>query len=503
MRSTNWSTLRPNEILSGSIQPDYGAFDPKFPGVTLRFYGHNTAAWPLFARVSAESTDAAEVVRIGREAMGDPHRLFEVISVCTALPHEVRHFHDFLLSPLGNRLFRNRVLSTFYALQLLKDVLRGGRPVPVPLTRWEASGDAVRERCITAWTMMYGPVAQECHGMRFSGDGAEALKRIRGLFEGSKDLVTSSETARAGLNFQPEHVFEASAVLAQAQQVFLLFGSEQASFFLTLLQNSVNVYSVVFRLLSDLWDEWGVPLDVRTMSAVTTWSILGEHAIEERNACPTRRFMKLFALLSHEGPPASGVDVRALMDEWSAQLGASSVEESLAACMQANERFLTKFDAAVGAMGGTYESQLSWLRGAMHGLAEAHAHMAAGFLADPDRYVDPYRWDTEPQWVQPAIAVEFVGGGLDVNLRDEPQIIVHRGRAHARDPEQVLVERCLLVPQDGRKYCIPPELAANVGDLIAVADLFFSPFQRDSPDYDLVRSIFGEDRLILEMLMRG
>src|SRR5687768_6984442 len=92
------------------IQADYGGFDPKFLGVTVRFEGSRPWNWHTFMMVHSSEPDKVLAEANAALAKGTAEA-FDHVSVGTVLNHELRHFHDFLLSPIGNRIFRLRLMA--------------------------------------------------------------------------------------------------------------------------------------------------------------------------------------------------------------------------------------------------------------------------------------------------------------------------------------------------------------------------------------------------------
>lgn len=79
-----------------AIQLDFGGFDPSFVGVTIRF--GNERIWRIYQAFRA-SPDPLPVSSLPRDER------FEALSAISVLSHEVRHFHDFLLTPYSARVF--------------------------------------------------------------------------------------------------------------------------------------------------------------------------------------------------------------------------------------------------------------------------------------------------------------------------------------------------------------------------------------------------------------
>src|SRR5260221_3708 len=92
------------------IQQDFGGFDPKFLGVTIKI-------------ASGENWQSVKSQMEGRDPETEfilahpPRKAFELLSLATVLSHEFRHFHDFLVSPFGAEIFRSRIMALVNAQQ--------------------------------------------------------------------------------------------------------------------------------------------------------------------------------------------------------------------------------------------------------------------------------------------------------------------------------------------------------------------------------------------------
>jgi hypothetical protein len=111
-----------------NIQLDYGGFDPAFIGVTLRF--SSARAWNTFD--TFRKTDAP--LHVGGLTRDEA---FEAISTTTVISHEVRHFHDFLLTPYSARIFKLRIEALVNALQTVTQLFQhDANCIPTPISTW-------------------------------------------------------------------------------------------------------------------------------------------------------------------------------------------------------------------------------------------------------------------------------------------------------------------------------------------------------------------------------
>ena len=111
-----------------TAQKDFGGFNSRFHGATVRLA--SAADWEVY-----------QALRAGGRAWPDPRlsddELFGILSIASALAHEIRHFHDFLITPYGGHVFRLRIHAALNALQLLVPIMKSdANCLPFPIQKW-------------------------------------------------------------------------------------------------------------------------------------------------------------------------------------------------------------------------------------------------------------------------------------------------------------------------------------------------------------------------------
>src|ERR1022692_106059 len=91
-----------------AIQVAFGEWEPSFFGVTLQFSGRR--AWQTYRRLIYGEVDPVDNL--------PPDERFETIAVGSATIHEMRHFHDSLLSSYCAHIALQRTNMLANALQL-------------------------------------------------------------------------------------------------------------------------------------------------------------------------------------------------------------------------------------------------------------------------------------------------------------------------------------------------------------------------------------------------
>ncbi|MDQ3187224.1 MAG: hypothetical protein M3Q16_12375, partial [Pseudomonadota bacterium] len=131
---------------SGAIasfyQDDFGGFNPRFAGVTIRI--ESQAAYDEF--VSFLTSPASGAFHGNKEEFLGP------ILIRSVMEHEIRHYHDFLLGSYNGMLFRARlqaIMNGIEALHAAKEL--PGEVFPVPLSTWLSWPVEVRDARLQEW----------------------------------------------------------------------------------------------------------------------------------------------------------------------------------------------------------------------------------------------------------------------------------------------------------------------------------------------------------------
>jgi hypothetical protein len=493
-------------VTAYGIQPDYGEFDTRFLGVNLRFHASHPSTWLLFDEISTEKHDPKRVMEMGSAALKEsPERAFEIFSVGTVLTHEMRHFHDFLLSPYGNALFRLRLTIMLNGFQAILPVLQNRKTIPVPVPAWLSKSDHEKELLARMWAGLYKNLQPE--PLDLSDDEELLITQTAKTYSRIKDFLINPQTVSGSVSFQPYHLLEASAFITQAQNVFSVFGLEHAQAFVDFIVNNPSAapYSTVFRLLYNLWDDAGLPSDTETMNAIITWCLLGDFLTEGWDACPTVRFVRLYELLRSKDPPLRQ-DVTGLFDEWTRRLSCSPIKTAFERNEATTARFINHLEQNGGQypafMGGFVATALR----ALKSLSQANAYMSALLLQDPVSYVNPYAYvQNDAAWpAAPAVAT-FVGGGILMN-REKMESLNEKGiiiqNAKARGADEVVVLKAVFPKKVGGVDIIDTSVSLETADLLTLSDFFFSEFRRGDPEFDWVRFMLRQDGVTpLEILM--
>ncbi|MEU8265803.1 hypothetical protein AB0B89_01445 [Sphaerisporangium sp. NPDC049002] len=489
----------------------FGDFDPRFPGIALTVG-------------SAERWDQLRRYALGVEV---PERLSELddpafldaVSSTTVLPHEVRHFHDFLLSPAGARHMRTRVVLGLNLIQLLVNLRGNGiwdraDALPVPITTWCRMSPGERE----AWAAMLTDMGA---GLTLPMDfpflpenpDYSVYKKINVMSTDSTSLahlITVCEGYRArliqfeappegggGLGLTGAHLKEASAFLVQAQEASDSLGQDVAGRFLTLMMQAGNRYGVALHYLGNAFAFAGAPPIADLMAMFTGWVLLGDPLAAQDQAHPLVRFALLAKAMQATGPRGffGDGDMTHAFARWDELTGQPPTLDSLRRSLDRDERSLASFRES---MAHLQPDLVDWVTGFLDGYEEfIHARrlMVGTFLTEPWAYLSPagYLHNAE-HWVAPQLRVTFLGNSaLDMGTSlDHGWTLAHG--FHDSDGRSI-AKVIYTDAEPAGVPCISQEGADGLHSLFAAADVIVGPSPADASEVELLlaQKIIGDD----------
>lgn len=475
------------------IQLDYGGFDPAFIGITLRF--SNARAWQTFDA----SRKADAVLQLAELT---PDEGFEAISTTSVISHEVRHFHDFLLTPYSARIFKLRIQALVNAHQTLSFLFDDSpNCILTPISTWCRLTDTERQRELSylparpgdqQWKPVVIPFIQDetlshPQSPRVELVRDEALEQlIRAAMTAAQrieELTYNPCTIREKASFQAWQVFELSGLLVQHQDVEQTRGAKASQFFVDyLLASRDNPYAQMLQLVAGPWKAAGRPLDRDMASAMATWSLLGSYEKDQWKACPSTRFIDLWQYLSKKGIPASVDDLLILFDFWSEQLGLSTVADGLKETRKTFHQLVTLLDDYIKQF---YSARFFKIYGPMlkrvaNGIADASDHMATEFNNDPFGYVFPGRYVNDAsRFVSPILRIMFEGGGLTIS--DTQKALERRGyiiQWAAKTGKGDIISSMIEPYAFSEKSFLNPQDVDQLATMIGLTDFLFAESAR-------------------------
>jgi hypothetical protein len=428
--------------LPGPVEEVFGAFEPRFYGVSL------ILASPAHFRAwqGLQTDDAADPA-----PELDP---FARASLDTALEHEIRHFHDALISPFASAILFMRLLAAYSGIRLLKYAQRlGGNCLPVPATRWMYMSDDERKAWLAGIgspeevaqlhplplpTLTHLPRGEVLAGLESAEPNTdeidmEALARATfGFYEGAARFISGASAipvfkilAKAQITLDgdpfeidaiaaPRNVFEVSAVALQLQAAWTNGDGSAFKPLVRFIETSDLPYARLFRRFMRAVTPAGRPPQVHLhkISAAAIWCILG-NGDSQTSRDPSLRCLKLLGHLDHVGGMADDFATAVAWDEWDAAIGLTPWHDGLIDLHRSTVANVNQMIAEERTDGEPIFSTV------LRQYADDQRKVLDLLLTSPDRYVFTHDYLTrEPDALpSPLISIEL-GGDFVIPIGD-------------------------------------------------------------------------------------
>lgn len=377
-----------------SVVFEVGEFSPRSLGVTVHLPLSLGDLFPHFGAflLSGETGEAryrylAELL----EKETDPHARFLILSYATFLPHELKHFHDFLASPYGATLMAENMLAAHYVWPVLGAL--GKEPtIGVPLQAWQDLSDMVHavycKQTQSGQFSRYPPV----HTRRFTQAVGNIFARVK-AWQG-----TPSMAAEASITTR--QLLEGAAVDVQATQMVQLFGMECLVEFCQYLAqiDTEQTYTKTWALWDFVAQNMGKETEFSpaVRNAILFFMLCGtmQRKPEEIGAHPVTRLIALVGYMLDRGKAPQEDNILDYLNTWAEERGESSLEESLQNALEWSRQFAAglralarKNEEAIGHKiypDDLFDSYDAWVG--------AQEHMVGQILLDPMSYFDNVKY---------------------------------------------------------------------------------------------------------------
>lgn len=371
----------------------------------------------------------------------------EFISVGTTLEHELRHYHDFLLSYAALHNYWQRAQAMMNATPILSQMLNDPDidTLLFPAIDWaradverrrnylaEALGDeAAYER---AWAP---PVLNGPRPPSTLPDGIHEPSEpnyLHALFV-IRDQLARVESMRGGIDdpqfpfpFTPRFVAEHSSLLVQCASVQQTYGFADLDFFMTRLAGDGSLYARFFSSMVLIFSGRSPPMtdgsvavvdakeiDWRALGVGVTWCFCGSTADPDLLK-PVDRMARLIkavlADLAAVFPPRLGfADLFRHLD---AYFGVEASQVAARRNTDALRAFLRNGRSKLAA-GGELARVFDPVADVFAGLLDERERVVARILEDPEGYMDVGRYVRAlPQWPQCPVSLDFAPAGIVV-----------------------------------------------------------------------------------------
>jgi hypothetical protein len=364
------------------LQRRFGHFDGRLLGTWIHF--RDRADFELFEAGRLGASPSSPLVQQAL-ARSPGH----TVALLTTLDHERRHFHDYLLSPLGAASFRCRFMAQYLSKEVLLALHLAGAFddatfLPLPLSRWIRLGHGRQEEFVERLNAYLVP-SQALRPPRLEGVLGEIVPRAiltaANYYTRLRRLWITPELEYK-LPITPSHVWEASALLVQYAAARKYFGAEGLSDLLQYIyQQPQNRYVMAILLLRNALGSAEEKVDPAFLSKMVTWALLGDERDPLELASPVVRFLQVADLVSSQDVPPLAASTAELFGAWDEALQCPSIEESLQHSLRIDEEWTDWLTKKSGPEGHRFQVY-----------AATRRRCVEGFLADPDAYVSPHRY---------------------------------------------------------------------------------------------------------------
>lgn len=325
-----------NRPLKRTIQLDSGGFDYKFLGIQVRLDA-NIKCPPLY-HCLCTPFDPAPYKTIFKNYFDSSSVTAETACLMTTPLHELIHYYDLHLSPMGCALLRTRMTAVQYLTYFMSSLhFKAGTSIgsaialPVPLGEWLSLSNDKR-KIISEYVKSQIP-SNESENIIFPdflneihvdenyfseefvaeferyilpGGHFMEIEKILGymLYLSNRESVLSSPNSikvkinGINLNISQQCILEANAIMHQVSEISYQFGDELAFEFLhEFLAPPYDEYNSALVFMYHFFDDKtdGMPLlNTLKWSLILKWSTLGsivDHKFPD--ACASYRFVKL------------------------------------------------------------------------------------------------------------------------------------------------------------------------------------------------------------------
>ncbi|WP_332660877.1 hypothetical protein [Brevundimonas sp.] len=451
-----------------------------------------------------------------------PHGRIEQISIGTTIEHELRHFHDFLLSYPGVHNLWAKLQLTMNAMPLILGMIDRDDidVIPFPLVTWAEMPFDQRSHYLE-------DILGRGHGQRIWQPALMPAERakvdIDRFTTGKEDgyeadilhvirtQLRTLATVRTGIEFEgfshpltSRFVFELSAFLVQAASVMATYGVKEFDEFVNRLASDRSIYPNFFSLMIALVHERGspvfgaLPLQIDSqkvrweiLSAISTWCMVG--CVDDGDGLyPEGRLVMLLekALEDFDGVFPRGLDCIGLLDHFDRLFGMTPYKAALTLSQERLAGFLDRAKLRIANAPNAGDLHHQCLR-IFDGVLKDRARLIERLDTRMEDYVNigAYARDL-PKWPQCPVHLNFQPAGIVVvrelleKLGNDPRYNLLADAPE--DPDHAVDVMYSSFFPGGSS--IPVDDVVLLGSLRAPCDLLLDPDQTSPADEQAVRS---------------
>lgn len=386
----------------------FGEFDPRFLGISLAVTTRKR--WDLLSKYAF----GPETLSKSKAARLHDDDFLEHVSCLTVLAHEIRHFHDYVLSIHGSRMTQARCALAFNVIMLLaglySDARAGANLLPAPLSLWCRMSQEERDSYLDEQNAVVASSGRQfiAPRMPFLSAGGDLIPQpaggqapaervslaVQACSQAQRrlyDLEALPEGVQPRGGFGPTHLWEASAVLVQCQEILKATGESALNRFISALMAAPgNRYGVAIRWIYTLFENSDIEADTQTMLSFVLWCLLGDPYNNGKYASPLVRYAELGAILVKKGRAALASSVTETFELWDRLTGNESTLAALGESASRDELFREFLAQKVQETGMADEdSSFADLLELFSQFGRARRHLIDQVLAVPEKYSSP------------------------------------------------------------------------------------------------------------------
>jgi hypothetical protein len=406
-----------------------GSFDSGFYGISLVFSDSESVR---------RSTAYVQAASIAEWNAGSGPAELHTIGMLSTPDHEARHFHDFLLSPFGAAIMALRIEATVNGVQALKSIIEAPhRHIPTPMRRWLEWDEGERRDWVKETGSYFGidgiddfislpTPSQRRLTDRNSRPSLENLSQGEVLAltaEGGFMAFSAMAQLREPIDFDlgvdpisPDAIFEATAHIVQAQAVWRGQGEAATAEYMKLLEGDSISSLASYNHLRLALQEHSPNLDIRRLSELFTWMLLGHPDQLKEMGNPAARYVAVL-MLALRNPEILLVDASTerlweALDRLTGSNWRDNLRQSLADFDARQRKYDTLREQLEGELfEAIFDTADLWVK--------ESKQVIEAVLADPESYVIPLKYLTEMAGKLPFPFVRQQFGSA-IHRRDEP-----------------------------------------------------------------------------------
>lgn len=422
----------------------FGAFNPRFHGISIFANAERIGQLSSYEDAPGPSAWTAK--------QGDALSL-ETISTISALDHETRHFHDFLVSPIGAITMGMRMQASMAGLQAIKLLKQcDGKWVPAPIGKWIHWNNEQRRCWVRSVGEPFGitfadivefphlaekspsPHKAGLHPIAVGLSPQEQLAQYVLAAAGGyryMEALRSKHVEGLGVSINADSVFEATAHLVQSQAIYTGQSAQASKVFQDFIASSGLPHLEALNTLSFGLQHATGAVNVERLCQLFTWMMLGASDKLLSSGHPAARCGGVLALLAQE--PRNAVFTKpaptaSVFEQLDKIFGEADWRGNVASAAAASDRRMAQYEQAAKHLAGGYFDDLFAVARHWH---SDQAASRSRFMGDPGSLSQPLRYLKESAYPQPLIELRLPTG---THERSEPVKSKHI-RAVAVDAE--------------------------------------------------------------------